>query len=135
MADRFSKKKRSEIMSRIRSKNTGPEMAVRRILYALGFRFRTHARDLPGTPDVVMRKRKTVVDVRGCFWHKHKCRLGLKFPQNNKEFWAKKLALNAKRDSRNVRRLKAMGWRSIVVWECELRDLQLLKMRLSREMA
>ena len=135
MADIFSKKKRSEIMAGIRSKHTGPELAVRSMLHSMGVRFRLHDRDLPGTPDIVLRSRKTVVDVRGCFWHKHRCRWGArKLPKSNRPFWRKKLTRNAEKDSENRVALKAMGWRIVVVWECELRDRSRLCNRLAEAM-
>jgi DNA mismatch endonuclease (patch repair protein) len=135
MSDIFSKKKRSEIMSKIRSKNTKPEMAVRSILYGLGFRFRLHDRSLPGTPDVVIRKLKTVVDVRGCFWHMHLgCKPRRKFPKTNRRFWSLKLRGNVRRDRANEVKMSSMGWRTVVVWECELKDKDSLRLKLAEEL-
>lgn len=113
-------------MSGIRGKDTKPEMAVRRALYAAGFRFRLHRRDLPGAPDVVMPGRKVAVFVHGCFWHHHAgCRYA-KMPATRPEFWKDKLGKNAERDRRNIDQLLSMGWRVLVVWECSIRDKAVL---------
>ena len=117
--DTVSPKQRSYIMSRIRSKDTKPEMVVRSYLHKNGFRFRLHARDLPGHPDIVLPKYKTVVEVRGCFWHQHpKCKVASR-PASNTEYWRAKFSRNVKRDKQNARELKKLGWHLIVVWECE----------------
>lgn len=117
--DTVSPKQRSYIMSRIRSNDTKPEMVVRSFLHKNGFRFRLHAKDLPGHPDIVLPKYKTVVEVRGCFWHQHpKCKVASK-PASNTEYWQAKLSRNVKRDKQNARELEKLGWRLIVVWECE----------------
>lgn len=116
-------------MSRIRGSDTKPEFAVRSMLHRMGYRFRLHRRDLPGTPDIVMPKHKTVVFVNGCFWHGHICKRG-KMPKTRSDFWANKIETNRKRDRRNVRRLRAMGWRVVVVWECELKRPEPLAMKL-----
>lgn len=121
MADVFTARKRSEVMARIRAKDTKPELAVRRALHALGYRFRLHDHSLPGRPDIVMRKHATIVDVRGCFWHGHQCLKG-RVPGNNRAYWAPKLADNKARDRRNARRLRAMGWHVVTIWECDIRQ-------------
>lgn len=126
MADTVSPETRSRMMSGIRGKNTKPEMAVRKALFAAGFRFRLHRRDLPGAPDVVMPGRRVVVFVHGCFWHRHeRCRLAAT-PMTRPEFWKSKLEGNAARDRRNIGHLRALGWRVLVVWECALRDRKTL---------
>lgn len=107
-------------MSGIRSKDTKPELFVRRALHAQGFRYRLGGAGLPGRPDLVFPSRKVVVFIHGCFWHKHECRF-FKWPANNRDFWVQKINQNAERDSRNLSSLKAMGWRVVVVWECELK--------------
>lgn len=113
-------------MSGIRGKDTKPEMAVRRALYAAGFRFRLHRRDLSGAPDVVMPGRKVAVFVHGCFWHHHAgCRYA-KMPATRPEFWKDKLGKNAERDRRNIDQLLSMGWRVLIVWECAIRDKAVL---------
>jgi DNA mismatch endonuclease (patch repair protein) len=111
---------RSEQMSRIRSKDTKPEMAVRRALHRLGFRFRLHVRKLPGCPDIVMTKHRTIIQVKGCFWHGHTCRGG-RLPKSNRAYWIPKLLQNRKRDGSNERKLRRLGWSVHSVWECRLR--------------
>lgn len=107
-------------MARIGSRDTGPEMQVRRLLHAAGFRYRLHVRNLPGRPDIVLPRWRAVVDVRGCYWHQHRCRL-FQQPRDNAAFWSAKLTGNAERDSRNRLKLEQLGWRQLVVWECALR--------------
>lgn len=113
---------RSEMMSRVRSKDTGPEKRVRSLLHALGYRFRLHRRDLPGSPDIVLPARKVAIFVHGCFWHGHGCKRAGRLPKTNADFWAKKLAANLARDARNRSALENLGWKVLVVWECELKD-------------
>lgn len=119
-------------MSRIRSVNTRPEREVRSLLHILGFRFRLHRRDLPGSPDIVLPKYCAVVFVHGCFWHQHSgCRAAYK-PASNIKYWAPKLARNKERDKENEKALKALGWNVIVVWECELNDLEGVARKLTK---
>jgi DNA mismatch endonuclease (patch repair protein) len=118
MPDVFSPAKRSDVMSRIRSSDTKPEVALRRGLHRLGYRFRLHDRLLPGRPDIVLPKYRTVVQVRGCFWHGHTCHDG-HLPKSRHDYWIPKLAGNARRDHRNDRALRRLGWKVVVVWECE----------------
>jgi len=118
VADTFSRAKRSEVMARIRSKDTQPELAVRRALHRLGHRFRLHVMSLPGRPDIVLTKHRTIIQVKGCFWHGHSC-LGGRIPPGR--YWHAKLARNRARDQRNERRLRALGWHVRTVWECRLR--------------
>jgi len=123
MADVFDRAKRSDVMARIRSANTAPEMAVRRALHSLGLRYRLHVKALPGRPDIVMRKYKLVVEVRGCFWHCHECVKG-RAPKTHPEYWTPKLVRNVERDEENAVALSSMGWRLVVLWECEVeRDI------------
>jgi len=131
MADVFSKKKRSEVMSKIRSKDTKPEMQIRKGLHALGFRYRLHDKKLPGKPDIVLPRFKTAIQVRGCFWHGHDCIDG-HIPKTRKEYWEPKLKANAARDKKNDQRLKEMGWHLIVVWECQCMSNKTLNKQLSR---
>lgn len=114
---------RSSLMSRIRGKDTGPEIAVRRLAHSLGFRFRLHRRDLPGSPDLVFPRLGKVVLVHGCFWHRHQdpaCRNAV-LPKTRPEWWLAKLSANVARDARNMERLSAEGWEVLVLWECEVR--------------
>ena len=119
MVDRLSPEHRSWNMSRIRGRNTQPELAVRSALHRAGYRFRLHRKDLPGRPDIVLPKHRTVVFVHGCFWHRHPgCRFAYT-PKSRVAFWQKKFDDNVARDRRNVRALRALGWRVITVWECQ----------------
>jgi DNA mismatch endonuclease (patch repair protein) len=110
---------RSAMMSRIRSKDTKPEMLVRKALHRLGFRFRLHVPDLPGRPDIVLPKYLTIVQVKGCFWHGHTCRDG-RLPKSNREYWVPKLLRNKERDISNDRKLRRMGWSVRNLWECRI---------------
>lgn len=126
MADVVNAATRSRMMSGIRGRNTRPEMVVRRALFASGFRFRLHRRDLPGAPDIVLPGKKVAVLVHGCFWHRHAgCRYS-KLPATRPEFWKAKLDGNVERDARAVQALHAMGWRVLIVWECTIRDRKTL---------
>lgn len=118
---------RSENMSRIRGKNTKPEIAFRAIVHSLGYRYRLHRRDLPGTPDLVFPGRKSVIFVNGCFWHRHPGCANCTMPKTRFEFWQEKFAKNVARDRKAVAELERLGWRVLIVWECELRDEQALK--------
>ena len=118
--DIFTAKKRSEIMSRVKGKNTKPELMVRSQLHRAGFRFRLHRKDLPGKPDIVLPRLKTVIFVHGCFWHQHPgCRRAT-LPKQNAEFWKKKMAGNVARDEARQKELRALGWRVEVLWQCRL---------------
>jgi len=118
--DIWSKEKRSKVMSKIRCENTKPEKKLRSWLYANGLRFRIHKKDLPGKPDIVFTKYKTVVFVHGCFWHYHQdCNEG-RIPNTNSKFWEEKLSKNIQRDEKHQLQLKALGWKVLVVWECEI---------------
>jgi DNA mismatch endonuclease (patch repair protein) len=134
MPDVFPPEKRSEIMGRIKGKDTSPELAVRSTLHAMGYRFRLHRKDLPGKPDIVLPKYKTVVFVNGCFWHGHDCRKGKSVPATNTEFWKAKIDGNVCRDRETDDKLKKMGWRVLVVWECEVSDRETLCERLASEL-
>ena len=120
MADVFDKQKRSEVMSRVRGKDTKPELRIRRGLHALGLRYRLHVGDLPGSPDLVFPKFRAVIFVHGCFWHRHDCHL-FSWPATHPEFWREKLGRNQARDLDVRRRLREQGWRSLVIWECALK--------------
>ncbi len=128
--DTLTREERSLRMSLIRSKNTGPELAVRRLAHSLGYRFRLHRRDLPGKPDLVFPKLGAVVFVHGCFWHLHDCQR--RIPKSNATYWSAKRAKNAARDALNTRALRRAGWRVLTVWECELKHPRRLLARLNR---
>jgi DNA mismatch endonuclease (patch repair protein) len=112
---------RSENMRAIRSRDTLPEITVRSLVHRLGYRFRLHRRDLPGTPDLVFPARRKVIFVHGCFWHSHACKSGL-IPKSNRDFWLPKLRKNRARDKKNLEALARQGWSSLVIWECDLQD-------------
>lgn len=117
--DKLSPEKRSENMSRIRSNGMKPEMLVRSITHRMGYRFRLHAADLPGKPDLVFRSRRKVIFVNGCFWHGHTCKEGLREPKSNIDYWRAKIARNRTRDIANREKLKAKQWSILTIWECE----------------
>jgi DNA mismatch endonuclease, patch repair protein len=118
--DIWTKQKRSEVMSRIKGKNTKPEMILRSELFRQGFRFRVHHKDLPGKPDIVLSKYRTVIFVHGCFWHFHKdCREG-RIPSSNSKFWKEKFKNNVAKDIKHKQDCEALGWNVIIVWECEI---------------
>jgi DNA mismatch endonuclease, patch repair protein len=122
---------RSEQMSRIRCANTKPELKIRRLVHAMGYRYRLHRADLPGKPDLVFPGRKKVIFVHGCFWHQHDCGR-YKMPKSRNDFWDPKLARNKERDLENLSKLRASGWKYHLVWECELRDMQGIERELRR---
>jgi DNA mismatch endonuclease (patch repair protein) len=121
MVDNRTESSRSALMGRIGSKNTAPELIVRRLLHSLGYRFRLHRKDLPGTPDIVLPGRRKAIFVHGCFWHAHGCRIG-RPPKSRPEFWEPKLARNRARDEENSRDLEEAGWEVLTVWQCETKD-------------
>lgn len=120
MADHVSPKKRSAIMARVKNKNTGPELVVRKMLHRLGYRYRLHRRDLPGSPDIVFPRPKLAIFVNGCFWHGHNCRYG-RLPKSKLRYWRPKIKANRTRDVLKRRELRKQGWDFLVVWQCELR--------------
>jgi DNA mismatch endonuclease (patch repair protein) len=120
MSDVFTRDKRKAIMQAIRGKDTLPELAVRRSLHALGYRFRLHVSRLPGKPDLVFPRRRCVLFVHGCFWHRHRCRKGRSRPGTRSAFWDEKFRHNSSRDAIHRRRLRSLGWSVLTVWECEL---------------
>ncbi len=132
MVDVFTPSKRSWIMAQVRDGNTKPELIVRKMIHGMGYRFRLHARELPGVPDIVLPRLRKIVFVHGCFWHGHHCPSGLKTPKTNAVYWKTKLARNAERDARALYELKKMGWNTLVVWECQTRRTGRLKRRLRR---
>ncbi|MGA2747786.1 MAG: very short patch repair endonuclease [Verrucomicrobiota bacterium] len=128
MPDVFTKAKRSEVMSRIRSTDTGPELCVRKYLYAAGCRYRLHYSKLPGKPDIVFVQRRICVFVHGCFWHGcTRCRDGLRKPKSRQSYWLPKIRRNKERDRQQISDLRAAGWEVLVIWECETSDVRKLE--------
>lgn len=117
---------RSRTMRAVKSKDTGAEMAVRRLVHSLGYRYRLHRRDLPGAPDLVFPSRRAVIFVHGCFWHQHDCKRGARIPSTRRDYWVPKLRRNQERDRQHQEHLQRHGWRVLVVWECEVKDRALL---------
>ncbi len=129
--DTVTPEKRSWTMAQVKGRNTGPEKAVRSLLHQLGYRFRLQRSDLPGKPDIVLPKFKTVLFVHGCFWHRHPGCKRATTPASNRDYWDKKFARTVARDAKNERELADMGWRVLVVWECELKDMDALEGKLT----
>lgn len=129
MADTRTPEQRRKIMQSVRSKNTGTELQVRRLLFSMGYRYRLHRDGLPGRPDIVFPGRKKAVLVHGCFWHGHECRKGAS-PKSRNHYWGPKIDANRARDDGDLRRLKESGWAVIVVWQCELNDRDALAAKL-----
>lgn len=128
--DTLTPAQRSERMSRIRGKDSRPEMIVRRLAHALGYRYRLHQGSLPGKPDLVFARKRKVIFVHGCFWHRHDCKLG-RIPKSKLDFWIPKLEKNKLRDAANREALTALGWECLTIWECEVNDREALKARLA----
>ncbi|SIS64355.1 very short patch repair endonuclease [Chryseobacterium gambrini] len=122
MADIYSSKKRSDIMSRISGKDTRPEVLVRKYLFSKGYRFRKNDKRFPGRPDIVLPKYKTIIFINGCFWHGHNDCKKSKLPETRKEFWEDKINKNIQRDKTNIEELENQGWNVIVIWECKLKS-------------
>jgi DNA mismatch endonuclease, patch repair protein len=130
--DIFDKAKRSWIMSRIKGRDTKPEILVRSIVHKLGFRFRKHKSELPGKPDIVLTKYRKVIFIHGCFWHGHKKCSRSSRPQSNKSFWAAKLDKNIARDKRNKHDLELQGWKVLIIWECETKNMEKIRTKVSK---
>ncbi|HVI28816.1 very short patch repair endonuclease [Hansschlegelia sp.] len=125
---------RSAVMRAVKGRDTGPEMLVRRLAHALGYRFRLHRKDLPGNPDLVFPARRKAIFVHGCFWHGHDCARGARMPKANAAYWSAKIARNVARDARVLAELRALGWDPLVLWECELKDRAGLPVRLRQHL-
>ncbi|AUZ18356.1 very short patch repair endonuclease [Achromobacter xylosoxidans] len=130
--DTLTPAERSVRMALVRAKDTKPELLVRRLVHGMGYRYRLHRRDLPGTPDLVLPGRNKVIFIHGCFWHRHAgCALA-RLPKSRRDFWLPKLTANAERDARNVRALRRLGWSVLTIWECQLHDTAKLANRIRR---
>lgn len=125
MTDLFTVAQRSRVMRAVRSRDTSPELTVRRIVSSLGYRYRLHGRNVPGSPDLVFAGRRKVIFVHGCFWHRHQCPRGRSTPAANKKFWLAKFARNRARDAEVRKLLRRQGWRALIVWECRLKPKEL----------
>ncbi|RMB08107.1 very short patch repair endonuclease [Eilatimonas milleporae] len=132
MTDHVTRAKRRAIMQAVRSKNTGPELIVRRAAHGLGLRFRLHRKDLPGTPDLVFPKRRTVIFVHGCYWHRHKGCSKATMPKTNVEFWRDKFERNVARDEQITKALEAAGWRVAVIWQCQAKTIDKARLHLQK---
>lgn len=132
MTDVHSREQRRRNMSRVRSKDTGPELLLRRLLFALGYRYRLHTKDLPGKPDVVFASRRKVIFVHGCFWHVHACSAGRSTPETNAQFWHAKRRANVIRDVQVLDALQGSGWQVLVIWQCELKKPKMIARRAKR---
>lgn len=132
--DTLTPDKRSKLMSRVRARDTRPEMAVRRAVHRMGLRFRLHRNDLPGRPDIVLPRHKMAIFVHGCFWHRHAYCPKASTPENNKDFWLSKFRANRNRDRKCIQSLSRLGWKVVVIWECETADAQQIKSRIAHRL-
>nr|VFK06509.1 MAG: T/G mismatch-specific endonuclease [Candidatus Kentron sp. LPFa]VFK22934.1 MAG: T/G mismatch-specific endonuclease [Candidatus Kentron sp. LPFa] len=123
---------RSRTMRAVKSKDTAPEMIVRKICHARGYRYRLHRDDMPGKPDLVFPSRKKIIFVHGCFWHGHTCKRGNRTPEKNREYWTKKITSNMERDKKHMDELESLGWSILVIWECETRKRDILEDSISK---
>ena len=121
---------RSKVMRAVKSRNTEPEMTVRRLTHGMGYRYRLHRKDLPGKPDLAFSTRRKVIFVHGCFWHQHHCSRGARFPKSSRDYWIPKLRGNKQRDAEHQARLHDLGWDMLVIWECEMKELGAVQTRI-----
>ena len=135
MTDVFDPAKRSQVMAGVKGRDTTPELKVRKLLTGMGARYRLHRKDLPGAPDIAMPGRRLAIFVHGCFWHGHDCARGARVPKQNRDYWEAKIGRNRARDRRAQAELEAMGWRPLILWECELKDEAGLRARLTDALA
>lgn len=131
MPDVLTPEQRHKNMSAIKGKNTKPEMVIRSLVHKMGYRYRLHRKDLPGKPDMVFPKRKKVIFVHGCFWHIHSCQYGQVKPKTNADFWEQKRQSNVTRDIQNLEKLEQLGWQVFTIWECEVKDTDLLRKKIT----
>lgn len=132
MADVLTPEQRRRNMAAIKGKNTKPEMVVRRLVHSLGYRYRLHREDLPGKPDLVFPSRRKIIEVYGCYWHMHDCPYGRVIPKTNTDFWQNKRLSNVARDTRNIEELSKQGWTVLIIWECEVKNAEKLKTRVTQ---
>jgi len=132
MVDNLSREQRKKTMSLVRDKDTKPEMTVRKLVHSIGYRYRLHRKNLPGCPDLVFPSRNKVIFVHGCFWHGHDCRGGRNRPSSNESYWTKKLKRNIQRDAENLRKLKELDWNSMIIWECEIKNREVITRKIHR---
>jgi len=132
MSDVFSKEKRSLIMGRVKGCNTKPELLVRSLIHRMGYRFRLHCKNLPGKPDIVLARHKKAIFVNGCFWHGHEGCSRATRPSSNKDFWRKKINKNVERDKIKIKKLRKLGWKTLILWQCKLKDMEKLTVKLKR---
>ncbi len=135
MTDVLTKEQRSFNMSRIRGKNTRPEIIVRSLVHRMGYRYGLNKRNLSGQPDIVLTCHKKIIFIHGCFWHMHKCRYGKVVPQTHKKFWQTKRLGNVVRDRKNIKELKSLGWKVLVIWECQTKNISKLTQKLKTFLA
>ncbi len=131
MADVLTPEQRRRNMAAIKGKNTKPEMVVRRLVHSLGYRYRLHRKDLPGKPDLVFPSRRKIIEVYGCYWHLHDCSYGRVVPKTNAQFWQTKRLSNVTRDTRNSEELAKQGWQVLIIWECEIKNTDKLRERIT----
>jgi DNA mismatch endonuclease (patch repair protein) len=131
MTDKVTKQKRSEIMRAVKSKNTKPEVKLRKIIFGMGYRYSLHRKDLPGKPDIVLPGRQPIIFFHGCFWHGHNCAHGRRLPQTHRAYWINKISGNKLRDKRHVKQLSRDHWRVLVVWECQLQNEAVLRRKIA----
>lgn len=132
--DVFSPAHRSQIMRQVHSKDTRPELTVRRLVHGMGYRYRLHSKDLPGCPDLVLAARKKAIFVHGCFWHRHQCPSAT-LPKSNRDYWERKQNRNAARDKESIRALRGLGWKVLIIWECEIKDVKRLQRHVQQFLA
>ncbi len=127
-----TEEQRSRIMRAVKARNTAPEMTVRRLIHRMGYRFRLHRKDLPGKPDLVFPRLKKAIFVNGCFWHGHDCARGARAPKAHAEYWRTKIARTRQRDASHIADLRAAGWRTAVIWECDLKNMEQVQREIER---
>lgn len=123
---------RSRTMRAVKGENTTPEMRIRRVIHSMGYRYRLHRKDLPGKPDLVFPRRRKIIFIHGCFWHGHDCRRGARMPKANRDYWERKISRNRARDADHRTALQQAGWRVLIIWECQLKEMDWLRNEIAR---